>query len=95
MELTFNLHGAKGESLDAIAKIIQLRTRQLGETTAESCKAVAINILKSIRANTKVANEKIKNITVTESDNKYFPSWKRVGKKNVRILRSGQNGNEV
>lgn len=92
---TIDLKTADGREADAMRKIIALRTKELGETTKQACKAIAINVLKSLRANTRVANEKIVDITITNVDSQYFPSWKKDGKKHKRILRAGPNGAEI
>ena len=78
-----------------IGKIIAMRTRELNETTQDACVALAINILKSIRANTKLAKLSGQ-IDIEDVTSQYTPSWKRMGKgKNVRVLRAGKDGSEI
>lgn len=97
MELTFDLQTPDGKPAEALAKIIEARKRELGETTKQSCVALAQNILRAVRAQTKVANPSQMDISLTLADDKYFPSFKRdtgVKGKNAskRVLRQGQNG---
>ena len=96
MNLTFNLVTDRGQTVDAMQKVIEARSRELGFTTKESCIALVINVLKSIRADTRVANPREKgDITVSNADSQYTPSWKRCGRYARRVLRSGANGCEV
>lgn len=97
MELTFNLQTPDGKPAEALAAVIEARKRELGETTKQSCVALAQNILRAVRAQTKVANPSQMDISLTLADDKYFPSFKRdkgSKGKNVaqRVLRQGQNG---
>lgn len=77
----------------AISNIVQARTKELGETTEQACTALAINVLKSIRADSKTANTK-GNIVVEDVTAQYYPSFSREkgakGKKiSTRVLRAG------
>jgi hypothetical protein len=97
MNIDFNLQTPDGKSAAALAKIIEARTKELGETTRQACTAVASNILRSLRAQTKVAKSSEMEITVTLADDKYFPSFKRdkgsKGKQvSKRVLRDGKDG---
>jgi len=97
MEINLDLVSGDGKSIDALAKIIEARRKELGETTRQACVAIASNILRSLRAQTKVAKENLMEITITQADGKYYPSFKReMGSKgkNVsrRVLRQGKNG---
>lgn len=84
-------------NIQALSHIVALRQKELGETAKQSCIAMAINVLRSLRAQTKIANENKANISLRQSDDKYYPSFikqkgvkgKRVAK---RVLRQGQNG---
>lgn len=97
MEINFNLETPDGKPAEALAKIIEARRKELGETTRQSCVAVASNILRSLRAQTKVAKENQMDISITLADSKYYPSFKRdkgaKGKRvSERVLRQGKNG---
>lgn len=97
MEINFSLERPDGKPATALAQIIEARRRELGETTKQSCVAVASNILRSLRAETKVAKEGEMNISVRLADDRYYPSFKRdkgsKGKRvSKRVLRQGKNG---
>lgn len=87
---------ADGKDANALAQLIDLRRKELGETTAQACKALMQNVLRSLRAETLVANPNEMNIKVVLAPD-YTPSWKRDpgSKKSVRILRAGANGAEI
>ena len=97
VDLQFDLRMPDGsEAVSAMSRIIEKRTKELGETTAQACTALAINVMKGIRAATKTANLKA-DIQVTDVSGTYYPSWRRAkgakGKKvSERVLRSGRNG---
>ena len=57
MDITFDLQTPNGETAEALAKVVELRRQELGETTKQACVAVAVNVLRSLRAQTKVAKE--------------------------------------
>lgn len=89
-----------GRPTSNLSKVIQLRSKELGETTKQTCVALAQNILRSIRAQTRVANESKVDIEVQIADGEFYPSWKRdkgtKGKQvSRRVLRQGLNGPEV
>lgn len=88
-DISLDLRAEDGRTIDAMAQIIKTRARELGETTAQACAALAINVLKSIRAVTKVANEKSVNIEIKCVDGQYWPSWRKRGKYSERVLRAG------
>lgn len=97
MEITFDLTTPDGKQADALAKIIEARRNELGETTRQACVAVASNILRSLRAQTNVAKEGQMDIQVTLADDKYYPSFRRdkgAKGRNVskRVLRQGKDG---
>lgn len=50
MELTFNLQTPDGRQAEVLAQVIEARKRELGETTKQSCVALAQTILRAIRA---------------------------------------------
>ena len=97
MDITLDLTTPDGQTVDALARVIELRRRELGETTKQACVAMVINILRSLRAQTKVANENKMDIKITEADSKYYPSFQREkgakGKRvSKRVLRQGKDG---
>lgn len=92
IDLKFDLRTADGREIEAMQRVIELRRKELGETTAQACKALAINILKSVRADTAVANENKADIYVTNVDSLFYPSFVKDGKFHKRILRAGPNG---
>lgn len=68
---------ADGSPADvAIQNIVAARTKELGETTEQACTALAINILKSIRADTTTAKLDA-DIEVEDVTAQYYPSFKR------------------
>lgn len=100
MEVTFDLKTPDGKTAEMMAKIIQTRGEELRETTKKSCVALAINILRSLRADTNVAKDSSISITVTDVSSQFTPSFVRKngakGKKvSARCLRSGENGSVV
>lgn len=97
MDITFDLTTPDGKPASALAKVIEARRRELGETTKQACVAMAIDILRSLRAETKVANENKMDLKVQIADDKYYPSFVRKSGakgKNIssRVLRKGPNG---
>ena len=97
MDITFDLQTPDGKPAEVLAKVIEARRRELGETARQSCVAMASVILRSLRAQTKVAKENKMDLTVSLADDRYYPSFKRDkgSKKARRILRAGQDGPEV
>lgn len=96
MDVNLDLRTQDGRPATALAQIIELRRQELGETTRQACVAMAIGILRSIRAGTTVAKTK-GDIKVTCVDSMYTPSFRRERGsqgKNVssRVLRAGKNG---
>lgn len=97
MDASFDLQTPDGKPAQALLKIIELRKRELGETTKQACIALVQNMLLSLRAQTKVAKENQMDISLQLADDKYYPSFKREKGskgKNVskRVLRQGPNG---
>lgn len=92
--ITFDLTDPNGTPAEkAVARIVAMRTKELGETTENTCVALIINILKSLRADSKLATLKT-NITVEDVTGQYYPSFKRAkgskGKNvSTRVLRAG------
>lgn len=97
LDISYDLTTADGQNPNVLAQIIQARTKELGETTQNACVAVAINILKSLRAQTKVAKpNETPHITMENVDGSFTPSWKGVkGGKPRPCLRAGKDGAEI
>ena len=93
--ITYDLKTKDGKDIDAIRNVIALRKKELGETTKQACTAIAINCLKSLRANTRVAKETGIKIDAIDVTSRLTPSWKRQGKFSVRVFRNGINGQVV
>lgn len=64
------------DNADRLQKALELRKQELNETTKQAASAIAVGTLKSLRADTKVANEKKNRITVKESSHKVVYSGK-------------------
>lgn len=95
--MEISLKTADGKPIEAMTKILQARSKELGETTKQACIAMATNILRSLRVQTKVANENKMDLEITLADDKFYPSFARQkgskGKNiSTRVLRHGQNG---
>lgn len=86
---------ANGHDVSYLQNIIEARKRELGETTKQAATATAIQVLKSLRADTKVANPRDMNLTVRESKG-FVVGWKTKGKRRSRCVRIGNaKGAEV
>ena len=89
-----------GKPLEALERLIDLRQGWLRETTSEAVIATAINVLSSIRAITKVADEKkaLDSVSVTPFPS-LVPSFRSVSKarnaKRVLCLRYGPHGHHA
>lgn len=93
MDINLDLRTPNGASAEALAAVIDARRKELGETAMQSCIAMAEGILRSLRTQTKVANEsKNAKLTVNDVSGQYVVSWKREGAKSKRVLRQGANG---
>lgn len=93
--IRYDLTTLGGRDMNALLNTIAARKKELGETTKQACTAIAINCLKALRANTKVAKEGGIKLQTEDITSSYTPSWKRQGKFNVRVFRAGEHGNEV
>lgn len=79
---------ANGQRVDSLYAIIEARKRELGETTSDAAVATAITVLKSIRANTLVANPNKMNLTVKKASG-FVVGWRTVCGKKRRCVRLG------
>lgn len=50
MDINLDLRTSNGAQAEALAAVIEARRRELGETTMQSCIAMAEGILRSLRA---------------------------------------------
>jgi len=76
-----------GRPVEELAKLIDLRSKWLKQTAEQSCTACMMDMLVSLRALTKTARPKKNEIKLQSTA--LTVSWKRVGGKNVPILRNG------
>ena len=79
---------ANGHDASVLQSVIEARRRELGETTRNAAVATAIQIVKSLRANTKVANPDDMNVTVKEAS-QFYVGWEKVGGNPRRCVRLG------
>ena len=95
IEVKMDMTAGDGRAIDTMHDIIEMRRKELGETSAQACVAMTIGILKSLRAGTKIAKTSA-HISVTNTDDRYTPSWSQQGKgKPMRVLRAGKDGPQV
>ena len=85
-----------GRDVSALFQLIELRKKELGETTKQSCLALTQNVLRSLRGQTKIADAKTADLKIQLASG-YVPSWKREAgsKRSRRVLRAGIDGPEV
>lgn len=79
---------ANGQDVSVLSSVIEARRRELGETTRQAASATAIQVMRSIRANTLVADPDAMDVKVRKSD-AYVVGWKKDGGRNVRCVRVG------
>lgn len=87
MDVSFEMT-ANGHDVSFLQSIIEARKRELGETTKQAATATAIQILKSLRANTLVADPNKMKLTVKVASG-FVVGWKTKGGKRERCLRLG------
>lgn len=93
MELTFDLRTTDGHDISVMQQIIQKRVKELGETSKQACVAMTINILRSLRADTKRAKQTERpTLKIVDISAQYTPSWEGKAKERKRVLRAGKNG---
>jgi len=79
---------ANGRDVSVLKAVIEARRRELGETTRQAATATAIQVLRSIRANTRIADPDAMNVKVTKSSG-YTVGWKKEGGFSKRCIRLG------
>lgn len=89
LAVTMTANFGENEPLQKMQSLIDMRMRVLGETPKKSVTAMAINILKSIRAKTKEAKKKKGEIDLEPTN--FKASTYRVGKKLIPCIRFGKS----
>lgn len=96
LDLTYDLSTGDGRDLDILKQTIELRKKELGNTTKQSVIAIAINTLKSLRRDTKVANENKGNIEIKDLSDKYIISFAGIkGSKKRKLAIRDNAGNSI
>lgn len=93
-KVTITATAAKGLPLTALANAIEMRRKQLGETTSEAVIATAINVFSSLRARTRIANAK-RVVGYAVKPTGYVAGWYTEGGKRRRCVRAGKRGGRV
>lgn len=78
----------EGQPMKVLEGLIEKRKELLGETTKDAVTATAITVLKSLRADTKIAPKKARPDSYKISDTGYVGGWERVGGKFHRVVRT-------
>lgn len=78
----------EGKPIEVLEKLIEKRKELLGETTKDAVTATAITVLKSLRADTKIAPKKARPESFKITDTGLVGGWERVGGKFHRVVRT-------
>lgn len=78
----------EGKPIEVLESLIEKRKELLGEITKDAVTATAITVLKSLRADTKIAPKKARNDSFKITDTGYFGGWERIGGKFHRVVRA-------
>lgn len=78
----------EGKPISVLSSLIAQRQKVLGETIKDATIATAITVLKSLRADTKVAPETAPDGSFRITDTGYAGGWERVGGKFHRVVRT-------
>lgn len=78
----------EGKPLSVITNLINKRVEFLNESIKDAVTATTILILKSLRADTKIAPKKTKPASYKITDTGYVGGWERVGGKFHRVVRT-------
>lgn len=73
-----NVTCADGRPIQALTKLIEQRGKWLNETAEQSCAAVMLDVLVSLRALTAIAKPNKKEIVMSETS--YIPSYTTIAK---------------
>lgn len=79
------------EPIDVLYDLISKRQALLGESYKQAVTATTIQVLKSIRADTKIAKKQAPKSSYTITDTGWFGGWERKGKKFVRVPRQANS----
>lgn len=78
----------EGKPIEVLENLIEKRKALLGEATKDAVTATAITVLKSLRADTRIAPKKARPDSFKITDTGYFGGWERVGGKFHRVVRA-------
>ena len=78
----------EGQPIEVLEKLIEERKALLGETYKDAVTATAITVLRSLRADTKIAKKKVPKSSYTITDTGWYGGWERVGGKFHRVVRT-------
>ena len=79
----------EGRPIEVLESLIDKRRELLGEAYRDAITATAITVLKSLRADTKIAPKKARKTSYTVTDTGWYGGWERVGGKFHRVVRAG------
>lgn len=82
-----------GKPLAVLSELIAKRGEILGETVSHAVKATAITVLKSLRADTRIAPKKASQKSFMVSDTGFVGGWERKGGKIHRVVRTSNARN--
>ena len=82
-----------GKPLSVLSELIAKRGEILGETVSYAVKATAITVLKSLRADTRIAPKKANQKSFMVSDTGFVGGWERKGGKIHRVVRTSNARN--
>lgn len=96
MTLKYELASGDNKTIDYIQAIIEARRKELGQTTIEACKAIAINFLTALKTQTRMPkpSEKL-SYKLTDMTGTLVIGTYTEGGKRHRCLRHGKNGNRL
>lgn len=78
----------EGKPIEVLEQLIEKRKELLGEAYRDAITATAITVLKSLRADTKIAKKKAPKSSYTVTDTGWYGGWERIGGKYHRVART-------
>ena len=78
----------EGKPIEVLESLIEKRKELLGEAYRDAITATAITVLKSLRADTRLAPKKARKTSYTVTDTGWFGGWERIGKTFHRVVRA-------
>jgi hypothetical protein len=81
-----------GKPLEVLNQLIEKRRELLEELPRDAIVATAITVLRSLRADTRIAPKKIRKSSYIVEETPYVASWERVGKTFRRVARVSGTG---